>query len=184
MKINRSIIGALVGGLILFIWQSLSQVAFNLHESDQQYTAAQDSVITNLSKHLKSPGGYMIPRLAPGQPMEAMESFTKNATGKPWAVIRFYNAYEMNWGMRLGRSLVVDILVVFLLCWIIGQLRLPTHRTILTISLFVGLIGFSSEVYLEHVWYPMFDIRIRLLDAVVSWGLCGIWLGYWLKRRI
>jgi hypothetical protein len=184
MKINRSIIGALVGGFILFIWQSLSQVAFNLHESDQQYTAAQDSVITNLSKHLKSPGGYMIPRLAPGQPMEAMETFTKNATGKPWAVIRYYDAYEMNWGMRLGRSLAVDIMVVFLLCWIIGQLRLPTPRTILTVSLLVGLIGFSSEVYLEHVWYPMFDIRIRLLDAIVSWGLCGLWLGYWLKRRI
>lgn len=184
MKINRSIIGALVGGLILFIWQSLSQVAFNLHESDQQYTAAQDSVLSELAEHLEKPGGYMLPRMAPGQPMEAMESFTKSATGKPWAQIRYYGAYDMTWGMSLARSLTVDILIVFLLCWIINQLRLPTARTIFVVSILVGLIGFSNEVYLEHVWYPMFDIRIRLLDALVSWSLCGVWLGYWLKRRI
>jgi hypothetical protein len=184
MKINRSIIGALVGGLILFIWQSLSQVVFNLHESDQQYTAAQEAILSELAEQLKKPGGYMLPRMAPGQPMEAMEAFTKNATGKPWATIRYYDAFEMNWGMSLARSLTIDIFVVFLLIWIINQFRLPTQRSIFILCLFVGLIGFSNEAYLEHVWYPMFDIRIRLLDAFVSWGLCGVWLGYWLKRRV
>ena len=181
---KRSIIGALVGGLILFLWQTLSQVAFNLHESTQQYTPAQDSVLIDLAKRLEKPGGYMLPRMAPGQPMEAMESFTKNATGKPWAAIRYYGAFEMNWGMSLARSLTLNIFVVFLLIWIINQFRLPTQRTILILCLLVGIIGFSNVAYLEHVWYPMFDIRIRLVDALVSWGLCGIWLGYWFKRRM
>ena len=181
---KRSIIGALVGGIILFLWQALSQVAFNLHESTQQYSAAQDSVLQDLAKHLDKPGGYMLPRMAPGQPMEAMEAFTKNATGKPWAAVRYYGAYEMNMGMSIARSLAVDIFIVFLLIWIINQFRLPTKRSIFTLCILIGLIGFSNVAYLEHVWYPIFDIRIRLVDAVVSWGLCGIWLGYWLKRRI
>ena len=180
---KRSMIGALLGGLILFLWQTLSQVAFNLHESTQQYTPAQDSVLIDLAKRLEKPGGYMLPRMAPGQPMEAMESFTKNATGKPWAAIRYYGAYEMNWGMSLARSLTLNIFVVFLLIWIINRLKAPSKQTILSLSIVVGFIAFSNISYTEHIWYPVFDIRASLIDALASWGLCGIWLGYWMTKR-
>ena len=46
---KKQIIGALVGGLLIFFWQTLSHVAFNLHEPVQRYTANQDSVLSYLN---------------------------------------------------------------------------------------------------------------------------------------
>jgi hypothetical protein len=47
----------------------------------------------------------------------------------------------------------------------------------------IGLISFSNTVYTEHVWYPVFDVRAQLVDAVLGWAIVGIWLGYWINRR-
>jgi hypothetical protein len=47
---KKVIIGSLVGGLIIFMWQTMSHVAFNLHEPVQQYTAKQDTILHFLNK--------------------------------------------------------------------------------------------------------------------------------------
>lgn len=180
---KKQIIGVLVGGLFIFIWQTLSHVAFNLHEPVQKYTANQDSVLTYLNSHIKEPGGYMLPRMRDNQSMDELEGFTKAMAGKPWARVILYSNYDTNMADNMIRGLVVDIFIVFLFMWIVGKLRMPTKRTILLMAISIGLISFSNTVYTEHVWYPVFDVRAQLIDAVLGWAIVGIWLGYWLNRR-
>ena len=180
---KKTLIGGIVGGIIIFIWQALSQMAFNLHEPSQKYSAGQDSVLIALSKHLKEPGGYMLPRMKEMLSMEEMDKFTQSIQGKPWAIVRYYPSNNTNMGSNMIRSLVVDILLVILLIWIINQLRVPSKGLIIRLSLVVGFIAFTNVAYTEHIWYPVFDIRASLIDALVSWGLCGIWLGYWMTKR-
>ncbi len=158
---KKQIIGALVGGLLIFIWQTLSHVAFNLHEPVQKYTANQDSVLSYLSSHIKEPGGYMLPRMRDNQSMDELEGFTKAMAGKPWARVILYQNYDTNLTDNMIRGLVVDIFIVFLLIWIVRKLRMPTKRTILLMAISIGLISFSNTVYTEHVWYPVFDVRAQ-----------------------
>ncbi len=180
---KKQIIGALVGGLLIFIWQTLSHVAFNLHEPVQKYTANQDSVLSYLSSHIKEPGGYMLPRMRDNQSMDELEGFTKAMAGKPWARVILYQNYDTNMADNMIRGLVVDIFIVFLFIWIVRKLRMPTKRTILLMAISIGLISFSNTVYTEHVWYPVFDVRAQLIDAVFGWAIVGVWLGYWMNRR-
>jgi hypothetical protein len=180
---KKQIIGALVGGLLIFIWQTLSHVAFNLHEPVQKYTANQDSVLSYLSSHIKEPGGYMLPRMRDNQSMDELEGFTKAMAGKPWARVILYQNYDTNMTDNMIRGLVVDIFIVFLFIWIVRKLRMPTKRTILLMAISIGLISFSNTVYTEHVWYPVFDVRAQLIDAVFGWAIVGVWLGYWMNRR-
>jgi hypothetical protein len=60
-----------------------------------------------------------------------------------------------------------------------------THdfRTIVLSSLFVGLIVFLNAHYTNFIWYQTFDIWAHLADAIVSWGLTGLWLAWWFNRK-
>ena len=49
---KKMIIGALVGGIILFAWQFLTWVLLDLHEAQQKYTPKQDSLIRYLNSKL------------------------------------------------------------------------------------------------------------------------------------
>jgi hypothetical protein len=180
---KKVIIGSLVGGLIIFIWQTLSHVALNLHEPVQKHTAKQDSILTYLNKIELEPGGYMLPRMSSNQSMEELEGFTKSITGKPWARVFYYSSYKTDMTMNMIRGFVVDVFMVFLLVWIISKLKIPRKSTIVSISIVIGLIAFCNITYTEHIWYPVFDLRAQLIDAVVAWGLCGLWLSRYFGQK-
>ncbi|MEY4986264.1 MAG: hypothetical protein RL567_43 [Bacteroidota bacterium] len=180
---KKNLLGAFVGGLILFVWQALSHMAFNLHEPNQKYSAGQDSVLAAIKTHIKEPGGYILPRMQDELSMDQMEAFTKSIQGKPWAMVRYYQAYEIDMTSNMVRGLAVNILLAFLLIWIINRLKAPSKQIILSLSVVVGFIAFSNISYTEHIWYPVFDLRAQLIDAFVGWGLTGLWLGYWMTKR-
>jgi hypothetical protein len=180
---KKVIIGSLVGGLLIFIWQTLSHVAFNLHEPVQQYTAKQDSILTYLNKQELAPGGYILPRMSHNQSMEELEGFTKSIAGKPWARVIFYPSYKTDMTMNMVRGFVLDIFMVFLLVWIISKLKIPRRSTIVGVSVVIGLIAFCNTSYTEHIWYPVYDLRAQLIDSVVAWGLCGFWLSRYFGQK-
>ena len=101
---KKIIIGSLLGGLIIFFWQTLSHVAFNFHEPVQQYTAKQDSVLTYLNKLELAPGGYIMPRMSHNQSMDELEGFTKSIAGKPWARVIYYSSYKTDMTMNMIRG--------------------------------------------------------------------------------
>lgn len=63
---TKMIVGALVGGLLVFIWQFLSWTMLNMHGSQQKYTPNQDSILNFLSTQLTEDGTYFLPNAAPG----------------------------------------------------------------------------------------------------------------------
>ena len=50
---KKSLVGAIVGGIIIFIWQFISWGAVNLHKPAQQYTPKQDAVMAVLNSNLE-----------------------------------------------------------------------------------------------------------------------------------
>jgi hypothetical protein len=181
---KKIIMGSLVGGLIIFFWQTLSHVAFNLHEPVQQYTAKQDSILTYLNKIELAPGGYMLPRMSHNQSMEELEGFTKSIEGKPWGRVIYYTSYKTDMTMNMIRGFVVDVIMVFLLICVISKLKIPRRSTIIGVSVAIGFMAFINIPYTEHIWYPVYDLRAQLIDAVVGWGLCGFWLSRYFGQKI
>lgn len=180
---KKSLIGALVGGLIIFIWQFLSWSLINLHEPAQQYTPRQDAIMNVLNNEKLEEGGYLLPMLPKTASMEEWEKFMKDAEGKPWASVQYHKAMKNNMGMNMFRGVVINFITVLLLCWILTRLHAPRFSTIAVASLFTGLIVFLNAPYTNFIWYEGFDIWAHLADAVVSWGLCGLWLGWWLRKK-
>jgi TM2 domain-containing membrane protein YozV len=71
---KKTIIGAIVGGIIIFLWQFLSWGVLNLHEAQQKYTPKQDSILAYLGTQFTEDGAYLMPTFAPGTSRDEMGS--------------------------------------------------------------------------------------------------------------
>lgn len=180
---QKAIIGAIVGGIIIFLWQFLSWTVLNLHQEANQYTPNQQAIMTALEQNLPEEGGYMIPSLPPEASGEEHQQLMKDADGKPWASIQYHKTLDTDMAMNIIRGLITNIIMVWLLCWILLRMNAPGFGTILTASIFTGLIVFLNAPYTGSIWYDWFDIMAHFYDAMVSWIACGLWLGWWLTRK-
>jgi len=179
---QKQVIGALVGGLILFVWQFLSFGPGQFHKAENQYTPNQDKIIEFLSENLSEGGQYFLPTMAPGMTSEQQEAMMAEAMGKPWARISYHHAFEMNFGMNLFRGFVIDFLSILLLIWLFMKIPDLDMKTAVLGSLAVGAIGYMTIPYLDSVWYKS-NTMGYIIDTIGQWGLVGGWLGWWLTRK-
>jgi hypothetical protein len=182
---KKAIIGALVGAFIIFIWQFLSFALINFHKPAQEYTDKQDAIMSFLEGQQLKDGGYFMPNVPSTASNDEAEAVMKKSDGKPWARIEYHNVAENSMNamiMNMVRVLLVNFVVVLLFSWLVSKMAAPSFRTIVVGALAVGVIAFLNEPYVEFIWYKTFDIWAYLLDAVVAWGLTGLWLAWWLRR--
>ena len=179
---QKSIIAAVVGGIILFIWQFLSWTMLNIHESNQKHTENQDAIIEALSANLSEDGVYFIPRVPPGTSSEDARAYQESQMGKPWALVNYRSSFDSNMGMNMTRGLLVNIISVFILAWLLGKVSGMSMSLAIMASIGVGLIGHLNIEYIESIWFETNSLP-GLIDTVVQWGLCGVWLGWFLGRK-
>ena len=182
---KKIIIGGLVGGLLMFIWQFVSWTAIHLHQPVTGYTPKQDTILSYLSSNL-SEGGYLLPTVPEGSSSEEEYKRSEQQQGKPWANIQYHASYDGSSGkmiMNILKSFLSSVIMVWMFCWILSKWSQRSFGGIFIASLFTGLIVFINAPYSLHIWYQTFDVKASLIDALASWGLCGIWLGWWMKRK-
>jgi hypothetical protein len=180
---KKILIGGLVGGILLFAWQTVSWTFSGLHDKGQAYTAKQDTILSSLAAMGLEEGTYYMPRMENEGSMEEMEKYMNNAQGKPWAKLSYYKAMNVNMGMNMARGVLANIIIVSLLCWVFAKMGAQGFSTFLIASLIVGIICFTNGPYTGHIWYPLHDISAHFIDALAGWGLVGVWLGWWMSRR-
>lgn len=182
---KKMIIGALVGGIILFLWQFLTWTVLNRHEAQQRYTPKQDSIMAYLNTQFSEDGAYMMPIFAPGTPKEEMEKQMMALEGKPGAQVIYRKSMPgMNkMFMNMGRGLLVNLFIIWLLCWLLTKINAPSFGTVFMGTLGTGIITFLHGPYTMHIWYTSFDLMAHFTDALIAWGVTGLWLGWWLRRK-
>ena len=179
---NKTLIGTIVGGIILFIWGFLSWSVLNLHGSHTEYTAQQTEILDCLEKSGISEGEYFLPNVPPGTPADQHQKTMEANAGKPWATIAYHKQMSASMGMNLFRGFIINLLSVFLLCFILGKIPDLNFNTTMLCTLCVGIIGYLSVSYIYSIWFQTTSIPY-LIDTIVSWGLVGAWLGWWLNRK-
>ena len=60
---KKTIVAAIVGGIIIFIWQFLSFALINFHKPAQNYTDKQDAIMNFLNSQQLPEGGYFLPNI-------------------------------------------------------------------------------------------------------------------------
>jgi hypothetical protein len=169
---------SLLGGGILFGWQFLSWAMPNFHESAVTYTPLQDQILTAIQEAGLQEGMYMLGQPDPSlmQDMAKYEESAAQYEGKPWAVINYKSSNTSTMGTNMLRGFVVCILIAAMLFWMMQQLKTPSLKNHLLLSLGIGFIGFLFVPYTNFVWFKEPDVYAYLLDGIAPWLLLG-WLG-------
>jgi hypothetical protein len=179
---KKLLIGAIVGGIIIFLWQFLSFAALNLHKVAQQYTPKQDTILNVLRANLQE-GRYYMPGVPDNASSDERSKLMEQMVGRDWAMVEYHAKYENDMVMNLIRSVLVNILTVFLLGWVLTRGGPLSFGTIVMASVFVGLMAFFNIAYANFIWYKSPGIWADFTDAIVPWALTGAWLGWFLNRK-
>jgi len=110
----------------------------------------------------------------------------KEMEGKPWVSVIYHKSFNNDMTRRLIRAFLVDVFLVISLIYILTRGgTVPIPRRVFSGSVALGLAFFLWGPYIGHVWFdlPWQMIKGDLIDALVAWSLCGVWLGWWLNRK-
>jgi hypothetical protein len=179
----RNIIAAVVAGVLLMAWQTASHTFLQMHASQEQYTPNQDAILKALAENLEKQGQYYMPNVPPGTSMEEMGKAMEANMGKPYASILYHPKNETNMTANLLRGLGNNILLAFVLAWLMRKLKVQTFRNILTASMLVGFMAFCFFAYPAFIWYETPGIWSELSDSVAAFTLAGLWLGWFMTRK-
>jgi hypothetical protein len=180
---KKWIIGSLVGAILVFGWQFLSWDILALHSGESKYTSAQDQIMSTLNSSLTEDGMYMLPN---GATLKEKKDVMSNMNGKPFAWIMYEKSFSINMASSMIMGFVIDLVLVVLLISIMVRGGLPSFTGIVTGCMAVGIFTFLWGPYTSHNWYnvPWSAIQGHLIDAIVAWGLCGLWLAWWLRKPV
>ena len=146
----------------------------------QSYTPKQTEVLKYLDENLEE-GFYYMPNLPPEAPMEDHEKLMNESIGKPWAQVYMHKNLQMDMTSNMGRGFTVSFLAVLLLTWVLMKIGKTSLFDTLLSCLAIGLMSYLTTSYPVSIWYSTISMG-DLIDAIVSWGLVGAWLGWWLNR--
>ena len=102
--------------------------------------------------------------------------------GQPWATIAFHKTMDMNMGLNMVRGLLINFVAIALLLWVLMQFANKGFKEFFMASLFTGLISYFTGSYTFSIWYETNSMP-DLIDAIASWSLVGLWLGYFIKQK-
>jgi len=176
------IIGALVGGLILFFWQFLSWEGLQIHKSQTGYTAAQDEILACLKSSGIDEGSYFLPNAPFSISGKERQTIMKSFIGKPWATLHYHNSMQANMGLNLFRGFIVNFASVMLLCYILLGNPSLDFKKVMIASIGVGLISYMTMPYMRSIWFQTNSIP-ELIDVLVQWTVTGLFLAWYLPKK-
>jgi hypothetical protein len=152
-----------------------------IHKDEFTYTANQQQILDCLALNLTEEGTYMLPGVPPGTPKDQEQAMMEQNGGKPWASVSYHKSMSANMGVNMFRGFAVDIVALLLLIWILARIQNNNLVNCVQASVFIGLIAYLTIPYTNSIWFETNSMP-DLIDAVVSWAICGTWLGYWMNR--
>lgn len=179
---KKIFIASLVGAIIMFVWSFLAWMLLPIHANTYMYTPAQDAIMKVLSESNLESGVYGMPSAPTTE--EAMKVMEANK-GKPGAAIYYLKedpgmgASQMVWGF------IFDFIMVFAACTLlVNNMAGSFFSRWWMVMMFAVIIIFGIHLmqwnWMGHTWSYTRDF---LLDTALGWGICGLWLAWYLGRR-
>ena len=174
---KKALLFALVGGIIIFVWQFISFAIPNFHKAGMEYTPMQDEILSSIEKSGLEEGMYMLGQPDPDLSKEEYDAAMQKYEGKPWAVLNYQEVNSSAMAMNMIRGFIIAILTSLIFFWLITQMKDPTVWKRIFLGISVGFIGFLFVPYTNFIWFREPDIWAYMLDGVAPWAILG-WIGH------
>ena len=181
---KKTLIGALVGGIIVFMGSYMSWTKLGTFEKAYHYSENQQPILDALAANLTEEGVYYMPNLGPGATEADKHALMEGNVGKPIATVIFTPAMQP---MEMGSSMGIGFLIAFLGAWIVavvvGRVRGSFINRWLA-SLALPAFGVLTGVWTAWNWMslPYHNVNTIMMDTMIIWGIAGLWIAWWMGR--
>lgn len=179
MKIG---VGALLAGLVVFVWQFVSHVVIPLGEVGISGLPAEETLLESFRGNLPEAGLYIFP----GQLDDDMETLQEKYAKGPVGLLSYRpGGGEAMEPAQLGRQLILDILAGAVLIWFLIRAN-ATLSTAIGCGAALGLFALLTVSAPHWNWYsfPLSFTLAEGADAIIGWALGGAVAGWWINREI
>jgi hypothetical protein len=188
-KEMRLIIGAIVGGIVMFCWGAFSHMVLPVAEMGLKVLppASETAMVSAMKTNIPDAGMYFIPGLENMKhATEAeQEAWAKKYEEGPTAMIIYHAVGRPVFAPRqmlveLGSNIFAALIVGIIFMWSVASF---SKRVI--IAVLIGLTGWASIAISYWNWYrfPKEFILAEGFDQVVGWLLSGLVLAFIIKPK-
>lgn len=176
---KQTIVGGLVGGIILFLWGMLAWTVLPLHEPSIREIPNEDVMLGMFKENLSAPGVYLFPATPKQDQQAEMELWSQKYQAGPIGMI----VYDPRGGNpimsgQMAVGLLLNFIAAFLASWFLVRSTAMTSTFVARVS-FYGMIGvlisFASHLQgWNWMSYPMDYTTAMVADTIIGWLLAGM----------
>jgi hypothetical protein len=185
------LLGTILGGLVAFVWSSISWEVLGWHEKSFHRFQNEDEVSAIISSHATGPGVYLLPS---GPSLDGMKGEQKKAAqavlmAKMQKGPILFGALRTDGFGSYGRGLLTQVLslmaAAFLLTWLVLQTSGLSYAKRVV---FLGVVGLAASVIVDLPnwnWWGFsgsFTI-VNLVDCTLTWVIAGLVIAKVAKPR-
>jgi hypothetical protein len=176
------VLGTILGGLMAFIWSSISWELLGWHEKDMLRFQNEDEVSAVIASHSSQDGVYLLPSMPSGEGMTAEQKKQAQATAmaKMQAGPIMFAAVRRGGFGSYARGLIIQLLslmaAAFLLTWLLLQTcGLSYARRVA----FLAVVGLAASVIVDLPnwnWWGFSGsyTAVNLIDSTITWLIAGL----------
>ncbi|HJR73135.1 MAG TPA: hypothetical protein VJ806_05800 [Luteimonas sp.] len=185
----RLLVAAIVGGIVMFVWQAVAHMALPIGEMGMKTASGQETAIAALQASATDGGGvYMLPGMSPEQwaDEKAKAAFQEQYKSSPYAFVVYRpegNPALVDMVPNLAKQFVSDVIAAFLVAWVLALGAFGFGKRVL-IAGALGLFAWLAISVPYWNWY-LFPVSFTvgaLVEQVVGWLLAGVAIAWWLGR--
>ncbi|HTA81602.1 MAG TPA: hypothetical protein VK783_01620 [Bacteroidia bacterium] len=191
---KKFIIASLVGAIIIFIYSAMSWIILPVHTHSFRYTPKQDTILNTLNNSSLETGVYMLPSpdnrnlgmMKDKKYMDEMKEMNTKNAGKAFAMIIYGKAGKEMDPMQFIIGIILDILAAMtaVILLVLAKDKLRTFFMRWWVVMLIGFVIALNSYLTEWNWmqFPWHFIKGEVIDTFMEWGLCGLWLAWYLRK--
>jgi len=185
------VLGSILGGLVAFVWSSVSWELLGWHEKTLVSFQNDDEVSALIASHAPKDGTYILPGMPPTEGMTAEQQKAAKAA----LMEKMQRGPIMIAAVRRGgfgsfaRGLIIQVLslmaAAFLLTWLLLQTSGLSYRKRV---MFIAIAGLAASVIVDLPnwnWWGFSGVytAVNLIDVTITWLLAGLVIAKVAKPR-
>ncbi len=167
---QRTLLAALVGGIVMFAWGALAHMVLPIGEMGISAMPAENEVVAALKAHAPEAGTYLIPSLQ-GIPQDQWPASGPAA----FLVWRPETSYGMgsNLGLQFAASVLAALLAAIVICHCAAGASI-LRKGLMTMGM--GLFGWLSISASYSIWYGFSNGHSvgQGIEQAAGWFLAGL----------
>lgn len=181
-------IAALIGAIVIFIWQAISHMFLPIGNMGFRLPADENTVIQSIATGTPESGIYMLPALDPAKwgDEAAMAEWETRAKANRFSFVVVSPPQENPASM--AKPLIVQFICSFIMALAIAWLLAAAPWSFgmrVAGSVAVGIGGWAMNSLPLWAWYkfPVDYVLGTFLDQTIGWALAGAAIACWLGRK-